>query len=54
MARTEEVLVGNKIQASKVEYIRLRFESYGLRNKNPAPKVEYIRLKDVSGAPGTT
>ena len=45
---------GNKVQASKVEYIRLKFESYGLRNKNPAPKVEYIRLKDVSGAPGTT
>ncbi len=45
----------NKIQAFKIEYIRLRFESYGLRNKNPAPKVEYIRLKDVSGAsPGTT
>ena len=44
----------NKIQAFKVEYIRLRFESYGLRNKNPAPKVEYIRLKDVSGTPGTT
>ena len=41
---------GNKAQASKVEYIRLKFESFGLRNKNPAPKVEYIRLKDVSGS----
>ena len=47
-------MTGNKTQASKVEYIRLRFESYGLRNKNPAPKVEYIRLKEVSGTSGTT
>ena len=40
----------NKSRPDKVEYIRLRFESFGLRNKNPAPKVEYIRLKDVSGS----
>ena len=48
--------MGNKTQASKVEYIRLKFKSYGLRNKNPAPKVEYIRLNDVpeTPAPQTT
>ena len=43
--------MGNKTQAFKVEYIRLKLKSYGLRNRNPAPKVEYIRLNDVPETP---